>query len=181
MALGLDLQTLEERVQYVNPFQVERGGILSLTTLSGVQYAVYEPNPNETTVPIGLQLHDQEEVDLYRAVPPWNWRRAYPEFTPFPYMTKGNVITNAIHPDADSGLIRVGQPFYLAPSGLITTTTRYSSRKIGTFQSNLNQYGLAVPGPLAPTLFRAAGNEAIVNPDPALVLTAGWAKVRINL
>ena len=71
MALGADQQVLDERAEYVNPFQVERGGILSLTTLSGIQYATYEPNPTSDTVPLGLMQHDQEETDLYRANAPW--------------------------------------------------------------------------------------------------------------
>lgn len=180
MALGFDQQILDERVDYVNPFQVERGGILSLATLSGIQYAVYEPNPTVDTVPLGLQQHDQEEVDLYRANAPWRTRRAYPEFTPYPYLILGTVITNAIHPDIDIAAVRSGAPAYLAASGLITTDPTY--RRVGAFDSLLNDPTIRVPGNRsAGSLIRVAGHEAIVNPDPVLVATAGWARIRIHI
>lgn len=182
MALGIDQQILDTRVDYVNPFQVERGGILSITTLSGMQYATYEPNPNNDTVPVGLMMHDQEEVDLFRAVAPWRTHRAYPEFTPYPYLTLGTVITNAIHPDIDPSSVRLGAPAYLAPSGLITSTTTFSNRRIGTFDSALNDASISVPANRnSGSFLRVAGNQAIVNPDPVLVATAGWARIRMNI
>lgn len=181
MSLAIQMQIMEKRVDYVNPFQVERGGILSLTSLSGIQYATYEPNPTENTIPLGLMMHDQEEVDLFRAVPPWFWRRAYPEFTPYPYLILGEVITNAVHPDIDPAQVLPGAPIYLAPSGLITCAPSYNSRRIGTFLSTLNDSRLQVPGTLGASSMRVAGNEAIVNPQPATVPTAGWVKIRINI
>lgn len=182
MAIGLEMQILDERADYVNPFHVEKGGILSLTTLSGIQYAVYESNPTEDTVPLGMMLHDQEEADLYRAVPPWHWRRAFPEYTPFPYLILGEVITNAVHPHADPNLILPGAPAYLAPSGLITVSPTYNSRRIGTFQSTLNDSSLQVPGlTRGPSELRVGGNEAIVNPEPVIVPTAGWVRIRVHI
>jgi len=179
--LGFDQQVFDMRAQYVNPFQVERGGILSLTTLSGIQYATYEPNPNENTVPIGLMMHDQEEVDLYRALAPWRTRRAYPEYTPYPYLILGVVITNAIHPDIDPSTVLPGAPAYLAPSGTITTTTTYSSRQLGRFDSLLNDPTISVPGNKTASLMRVAGNMAISNPQPVNIPTAGWARIRIHI
>lgn len=180
MALGADQQILDERVEYVNPFQVERGGILSLTTLSGIQYATYEPNPTADTVPLGLMQHDQEETDLYRANAPWTLRRAFPEFTAYPYLTLGTVITNAIHPDVDAAAVRSGAPAYLGASGMITTDPAF--RRVGTFDSILNDPSINVPGKReAGSLFRVAGLELIVNPEPVLVATAGWARIRIKV
>ena len=183
MALGIEMQLVSERAEYVNPFQVERGGILSLTTLSGIQYATYEPNPNANTVPLGLMLHDQEEVDLFRAVAPWHTRRAYPEFTPYPYLIRGEVTTNAVHPDIDPSFVRPGAPAYLAPSGLITCVDSYNSKRIGTFLSSLNDSTLNIsPLYLADSSsIRVAGNQAIVNPDPVRVTTAGWVRIRIDI
>ena len=181
MALGFHQQIIDERAEYVNPFQVERGGILSLTTLSGIQYATYEPNPTENTVPLGVMQHNQEEVDLYRALAPWRTSRTYPEFTPFPYLILGEIDTNAIHPDADPAAIRPGAPCYLAPSGLITVAPTYNSRQIGTFQSLLNDPRLQIPASLGASQIRVAGNEAIVNPEPVIIPTAGWARIRINI
>jgi len=181
MAIGLQMQILDKRVDYVNPFEVEKGGILSLTTLSGIQYATYEVNPTSETIPLGLMMHDQEEVDLFRAVAPWHWRRAYPAFTPYPYLILGEVITNAVHPDVDSSTIRHGAPAYLAPSGLVTSATTWSSKRIGTFHSTLNDSTLGVPALLGPSLLRVAGNEAIVNPEPVLVNTAGWVRISIQI
>lgn len=181
MALGIEMQIMDRRANYVNPFQVERGGILSLTTLSGIQYAVYEPNPTQNTVPLGLMMHDQEEVDLFRAVAPWLTHNAYPEFTPYPYLIRGDVITNAVHPHIDPSQVRPGAPIYLAPSGLITCAPTYNSRRIGTFLSSLNDSRLRVPATLGPSAMRVAGNEAIINPQPVTIPTAGWSKVRINI
>lgn len=182
MALGFDQQIFDTRAQYVNPFQVERGGILSLETLSGIQYATYVANPNQDTVPIGLMQHDQEEVDLYRALAPWRVRRAYPEFTPYPYLILGTVVTNAVHPDIDPATVRPGAAAYLAPSGLITSVTTWSSRRIGTFDSQLNDPGVRVPANRDTTsVMRVAGNQAISNPDPVLVPTAGWVRINIKI
>lgn len=181
MAIASEQQILDERADYVNPFQVERGGILSLTTLSGIQYVTYEPNPTQDTIPIGLQQHDQEEVDLFRAVAPWRTRRAYPEFTPFPYAIQGTLIVNSIHPDADPALIMPGAPFYLGPSGTITTSSSFNSRKLGVFDSALNCPSLRVPGGLGQSTLRVAGNAAIVNPDSVYIQTAGWARIRLHI
>ena len=180
MALGFDQQILDTRAEFVNPFQVERGGILSMETLSGVQYATYVASPTVDTVPVGLSAHDQESVDIYRANPPWRTRRAYPEFTAFPYIIQGTVITNAIHPDVDTSKVRTGGPAYLGASGLITTDATF--RRIGSFDSLLNDSTIRVPGGSdVGNSIRVAGNDAIVNPDPVLVTTAGWARVRVHI
>lgn len=182
MALGVDGQILDTRADYVNPFQVERGGILSLTTLSGIQYATYAPNPTADTIPLGLMMHDQEEVDLYRALAPWRVRRAYPEFTPYPYLILGTVVTNAVHPDIDPSTVLPGAAAYLAPSGLVTSSTAFGGRRIGTFASLLNSTSLRVPGtPNIGSSIRVAGHQAIVNPDPVLVSTAGWVKLNVAI
>ncbi len=181
MALGIDQQILDQRVDYVVPFETERGGVLSLTTLSGVQYATYEPNPNNDTIPLGIQQYDFEEVDLYRANAPWSTRRAYPAFTPVPYITLGTIVTNAIHPDIDPSTVVPGAPVYLAPSGLITSVTTFSNRRIGRFDSALNDASVSIPARRnSGSFLRVAGHQAIVNPDPVLVATAGWARIRIR-
>ena len=182
MPLGFDQQILDTRRDYVNPFQVERGGILSLTTLSGIQFVTYEPNPTENTIPIGLMMHDQEEVDLYRALAPWTVRRAYPEFTPYPYLILGTVVTNAVHPHIDPACVRPGAAAFLAPSGLITCVPTYNSRRIGTFDSTLNDPSVRVPANRdSGSFIRVAGNEAIVNREPVLIATAGWVRIHIHI
>ena len=178
--LGFDQQILDTRIDYVNPFQVERGGILSITSLSGIDYATYEPNPTVNTVPIGLMMHDQEEVDLFRALAPWTMARRYPEFTPYPYLILGTVVTNAVHPDIDTAAIRSGAAAYLGSSGLITTDPAF--RRVGTFDSLLNDPSVRIPARRnSGSFLRVAGNEAIVNPDPVLVATAGWVRIRIHI
>jgi hypothetical protein len=173
-------ETMEVRADYVQPFHTEGGGILSLTTLSGVQHAVYESNPTVNTVPLGMQQHSQEAVDLYRAMAPWKTSRRYPPYTPYPYLILGNVVTNAIHPDVNASDVFPGVPAYLAASGLITTDSTF--RRIGTFDSALNDTTIGVPASsLGASRLRVGGNEAIVNPDPVFVATAGWARVRIHI
>lgn len=180
MALGLDMEIADQRCCYVNPFHCERGGILSITTLSGIQYATYVDNPTENTVPVGMMQHDQEAVDLFRTNAPWNTHRAYPAYTHYPYLTLGTVVTNAVHPHIDPNSVFPGAPAYLAPSGLITCAPTYNSRQIGTFMSRLNQPSLRVPL-LGPSVMRVGGNEKIVNPERVLVPTAGWVQIRINI
>ncbi len=180
MALGMDMQLIDKRCQFVNPFHCERGGILSLTTLSGIQCATYLDNPTSTTVPLGLMLHDQEEVDLFRANVPWATHRAYPPFTNYPYLIHGSVVTNAVHPAIDPNCVIPGAPAYLAPSGLITCAPTYNPRVIGTFLSTLNQSDLRVPS-LGPSILRVGGNEKIVNPERVLVPTAGWVRISISI
>lgn len=180
MGLALDMQIADKRCEYVNPFHCERGGILSLTTLSGIQYATYVSNPTENTVPLGLMMHDQEAVDLYRANAPWSTHRAYPPYTNYPYLILGTVITNATHPDIDPNCVIPGAPAYLAPSGLITCVPTYNARKIGTFMSRLNQSNLRVPV-LGPSFMRVGGDEKIVNPIRVMVNTAGWVRINIHI
>lgn len=181
MGLGLDMQIADKRCQFVNPFHCERGGILSLTTLSGIQYATYVSNPTEATIPLGLMMHDQEAVDLYRANAPWVTHRAYPPYTNHPYLILGSVVTNAVHPAADPAAIMPGAPAYLAPSGLITVSPTYCSRRIGTFMSTLNQADLRVPGVLGASFLRVGGDEKIVNPVRVMANTAGWVKINIHI
>jgi hypothetical protein len=182
MAMGFEQDIVDTRADCVNPFEVERGGIMSLATLSGIQYAVYEPNPTANTIPVGLMMHDQEEVDLYRAVAPWRVSRRYPAFTPYPYLIQGTVITNAVHPDIDPACVRSGAPAYLAPSGLITCVPTYNPRRIGTFRSTLNDSTVLAPTASSTgSVLRVAGNQAIVNPDPVLVNTAGWVRITIHI
>jgi hypothetical protein len=177
MALMPLRQTNRQAVDFVTPFHIERGGILSLTTLSGVQYAVYEMNPSSSTVPLGLMQYDTEEVDLYRANAPWKHRNAFPELTPLPYIIEGNIITNAI--DSTVTNVTIGQPAYLAPSGMITNSTKYGTSRVGTFMSVLNAEELGVIH--LPTQIRVAGNQAIVDPDPVFARSAGWCKISINI
>jgi len=178
----LERQTMDTRCDYVNPFHTEGGGILSLTTLSGIQYATYESSPTQDTIPLGMQQHSQEEVDLFRAVAPWNTHRAYPEFTAFPYLILGVVVTNAVHPDIDPSTVLPGAPAYLASSGLITSATTWSSRRIGTFDSVLNDATIGVPGgTLGASQLRVGGDQKIVDPEPVNVPTAGWVRIRINI
>jgi hypothetical protein len=180
MGLSIEMQINDMRRDYVNPFHCERGGMLSIITLSGIKYASYAGTVNENTIPVGLALHDQEEVDLFRAVAPWRTHRAYPEYSAYPYLIYGSVITNAVHPHIDPDAVMPGAPAFLAPSGLITCAPTYNSRQIGTFLSFLNQPGLPVPS-LGPSVLRVGGNEKIVNPERVLVPTAGWIKINIHI
>jgi hypothetical protein len=177
MALKGLRRTQFQSLNHVTPFAIERGGILSLSTLSGVKYAVYEFNPTAFTVPLGMMQFDTEEVDLYRAIPPWRSRSAYPPFTPLPYITQGTVITNAI--DSKVTSIIMNTPAYLAPSGLITNSIEYNTRQIGRFASILNAPELGVI--TLPTQIRVAGDGAIVLENNVYARTAGWCKIHLDI
>ncbi len=177
MALKPLRQTQFQALNHVTPFAQERGGVLSLATLSGIEYAVYEFNPTSTTIPLGVMQHDTEQVDLYRAIPPWRSHSTYAPFTPVPYIVKGSIITNAI--DSKVTSITMNDPAFLAPSGLITNSTEYGTAQIGRFTSTLNAPELGVI--TLPTQLRVAGDGAIVLADNVFARTAGWAKLALNI
>jgi len=177
MALLPWRHTNRQAADYTVPFQIERGGILSLTTLSGVEYAVYEMNPTATTIPVGLMQYDTTDVDLVRALPPWRYSNSFSEMTCLPYVTEGHFITNAI--DSTVTSIAINDLAYLAPSGMLTNSTKYGTKSVGRFLSVLNAEELgAIP---LPTQVRVAGNDSIGDPDPVFARSAGWAKIMVQL
>lgn len=177
MGLLSQRETAFTSIEYIIPFQQERGGILSLTTLSGVPYAVYEYNPTASTIPLGIMQFDTTQVDLYRQIPPWRSRNEYPPFVPQPYITRGTVITNAIHPDVTS--INLYDTAYLAPSGLITNSAAFGTRSIGKFLSPLNYS--QVGAHQGSSQLRVGGDNRPVDPRNIIVSTAGWAKVQVSI
>jgi hypothetical protein len=177
MGLLPQRETAFTSLEYNIPFQQERGGVLSLATLSGIQYAVYEFEPSADTVPLGIMQFDTSEVDLYRQIPPWRSRNEYPPFVPQAYITRGVVVTNAIHPDVTE--INLYDRAYIAPSGLITNSTVFGTREIGVFMSPLNYEQLGAPQ--GASQLRVGGDNRPVNPENIIVPTAGWAKLRVSL
>lgn len=176
MALKPERNTRVVNKMYTTPFQTERGGFLSLVTLSGMQYVIYDPFPNSQSIPIGIQEYDFEEVDLVRAIAPWRTRNAYPPFSICSAIQEGVVITNFIHPSVAS--ITPGDIAYLAESGLITNVPDFGGKRVGRFMSSLNAPDLGVIGPGA---VRVGGRESIVNPSRVMIPTAGWARLYIQV
>lgn len=179
MALAPQIQIIRTSCLYTDFLETERGGILSLIQASGTYYATYQQEVNNDSVPLGVKLYDNEEVNYFCGIIPWRTRNAFPANTRLPYLTQGIVITNAIHPTIDPQSVMIGAPAYLAHSGLITNVTTFSNKRVGTFDSILNDSSLGIIGGVSS--FRAAGNFAIRNPQPAIIPTAGWCRIRIKI
>jgi hypothetical protein len=135
MALRAERQEYQRNCDFIMPFHCERGGIVSVTSLSGISYATYNPQVNASTLPLGILLYDYEEVLPAIAIIPSRTRRAYPEFSPANILLKGTVITNFVAPEV--GAITPGTFAFLAPSGLITPSEQYGGVRVGKFMSAL--------------------------------------------
>ena len=160
MAIAIERQIFNENNYYVTPIEMESGGVLSIATSGGINYAMYEVFPTINTVPLGIQKYNIENHCFSKYVP----------FMTLPYIVFGEIITNAIHIDVTN--IIPGEPAYLAPYGTITNSIIFSTRRIGTFLSYLNDERLRVPGTLGPSQLMV--NKKNIN-------TAGWAKLRVQI
>jgi hypothetical protein len=161
----------------------ERGGILTIGSVSGLTIAQYAVDPAEA-VPIGVQYNDVEYRDSSRQ--PFVY--GIPREVEVPYgivgiATDGDYITDWIQA---SGTIINGDRAYVGPSGLITNNASLGGYQIGYFL-----------GPLTPdphvVIFSGKGfhrekmdpdtKRVVQENDPAnrvFVLSDGFIKVRLN-
>lgn len=159
----------------------ERGGILSMATVSGVQVLQYAVEPSGAR-PLGVQLNEVEHLNFARQYYP-RLRRTDQPGAIVGVGTQGDFETDWLHLVGD---IQSGTPAYLGPSGTVTDDASLGSVRIGKFLSTLRSdphqvvymgfgFTTSYMDPITKTV--------VVENDPAnrvLVGTPGFAVVRID-
>ena len=176
---------------FPHPRTSERGGILTLTSYSGIYYADYTVNPSGLSV-LGIKLDDHEWIEDDRQENPARLRRVERYFGNTRAVVCGSVITDWVHPDYASSIVP-GDTAYPGPSGTIINTSDYCSNKIGIFLSKVNSefYGLNHHESYT-VLMEGAGLEYTwmepythivqhINQSKTFVPIGGWVKLRIDL
>lgn len=183
MSLKPDRQVETINLTYPTFNTSERGGILSLATVSGIQIVEYAREPSGA-IPIGIQQNDVEHIDCSRQVHP----RALGRQVDFSLSLVGAATDGQFTTDwiSITGTLKPGQQAYVGPSGTITNDSTLGGTRIGTFLSTLT------PDPHV-VVFAGLGwsrvqidtntKKQFTENDPAdriLVTTPGFAKIRIR-
>ena len=159
----------------------ERGGILSITNVSGIDMMSYAINPSGVK-PLGIQLNDIENINLSREYHPI-LRRTDEPFENVGVGTDGDFLTDWLH---ISGIINIGTPAYVGPSGTITNISSLGGVQIGHFLSQVKSdpHVVYFSGLGFSTAIMDPRTKKIVienNPeDQQRVITPGYAKIRIK-
>lgn len=159
----------------------ERGGILSMVTVSGIDVLQYVVNPSGAR-PLGVQLNDIEYIDLTRQYFP-TLRRTDQPMTTVGVGTQGDFETDWLYL---VGVIRPGTPAYLGPSGTVTDDASLGGVCLGKFISPLRQthHQVVYAGLGFTTSYMDPFTRQIVvenNPaDRILIDTPGFATIRID-
>jgi len=162
---------------WINPFETERGGFVSLMHISGIYYATYDPDPSNQTVCLGVQQYNFDNYDLSIETPRFLLNNTFPPFSSNHVIREGTVITNYIHPSV--GFITPGSFAYLAPSGLVTAAPVFTNVRVGRFESSLNSSELGAN--LGTSAVRVGGSTDRNNYGPIYIPTAGWARIHVQM
>ena len=169
----------------------ERGGVLTLTTISGVPYAEYSINPSGLSV-LGIKLDDHEWIEDLRQSDPTRIRRVKEYFSTTRALVEGDIITDWVHPDYANS-IKPGDFAYPGPSGTIINTTDYSTVRVGIFMStvgavhyNLNHhdsYTVLLDGGGLVYTWQDPYDHIVktINAVQIFVPIGGWVKLRVSL
>ena len=168
----------------------ERGGVLTLSTVSGIDYADYSINPSGKLC-LGIKLNDHEWIEDDRQNDQSKYRRVESMYGPAKIALEGDVITDWVHPDY-SASIKTGDVAYVGPSGTLINSNDYNSDIVGMFQSKVNSshYGLNHHDSYL-VLFEGGGlTYTWMDPDTHEVTTinatqtripiGGWVRLRIK-
>lgn len=159
----------------------ERGGILSMVSISGLDVVQYVKDPSGTR-PLGIQLNDVENLNFSREYYP-RLRRTDQSLGIVGVGTQGDFETDWLHL---IGVIKPGTLAYVGPSGTITDDASLGGPRIGKFLSTLKSdpHTLVYEGLGFSTSFMDPFTKKIVienNPlDRVFVITPGFAKIRID-
>lgn len=183
MSLRGDRQVEALTLTYPTFNTSERGGILSLGSVSGIQIAEYARSASGA-IPVGIQQNDVEHIDTSRQVHPRLLGRQVDfSLSLVGAATDGEFVTDWI---AITGTLMPGQKAYVGASGTITNDGTLGGVRIGTFLSMLE------PDPHTVTFagkgwsrkqMDPATKRVFIENDPAnriLVITPGFAKVRVG-
>lgn len=183
MSLRPDRQIEALNITYPTFNTSERGGILSLGSVSGIQIAEYAHTASGA-IPVGIQHNDVEHLDVSRQVHPrLSGRDVAEPLDLVGAITDGTVTTDWL---CITGTLMPGQKAYVGPSGTITNDSSHGGARIGTFISILeaDPHTVTFAGkgwsrkqmdPVTKTIF-IENNPS----DKILVITPGFAKVRIG-
>jgi hypothetical protein len=168
---------------YSHPHSSERGGALTINSVSGIEYADYSANPNGLAV-LGIKLNDHWYIEEDRMPPPDRIRRVETWYGIARALYAGEVTTDWVHPDyADS--ITVGDVAYVGPSGLLVNDQVYGGGRIGQFTSNVgphDSYVVQYNGlGLKYTWMNPQTKEVeSINATNTMLSVGGWVKLRID-
>jgi hypothetical protein len=111
----------------------ERGGILSMVSISGARLVEYTRNPANGK-PLGIQMNDIEWVNYGFQTPPQIRREVGVPGELVGVGINGEFETDWIYL---SGQIFPGSQAYVGPSGMITNIPDFGGHRIGYFRSEL--------------------------------------------
>lgn len=179
-------QTEQVNIDFICPWTQERGGCLSIVSVSGIDIAEYAHNPSGL-FPMGIQLNDIEWMNLARQ---YHRTFSHPAATTdvpcgtVGICTQGDFITDWIHL---VGTVMPGDAAYAGPSGTFTNSATQGGNKIGKF------IGVLKADPHTVT-FRGLGfSRQFVDPcdkkikwennpvDSILIATPGYIKIRVDI
>jgi len=178
-------QTEQVNIDFITPFTQERGGCLSLGSLSGMTIVQYAYDPTDV-IPFGIQLNDVEWMNLGR-----QYHRTYRGngvMTDVPCSIvgvgiEGDWITDWLH---IVGELMPGMDAYVGPSGTFTNDPSFGTLKIGEFRSVLkaDPHIVVMRGLGFSREYMDPCTKEIVwenNPaDQVKVITPGYAKIRVK-
>jgi hypothetical protein len=169
-------------VDYITLNTMERGGIMSLGSASGMTIAEYALVASGA-IPLGLAYNDVENLDRSREYDPRRLREVEVPLGIVGIATQGDYETDWIHA---VGTIKIGDAAYVGPSGMLTNDSGFAGFRVGTFISALKPNRHLV-------LFKGNGfHREKVDPDTKLpvqendpanrvwLVSNGFIKVRIT-
>lgn len=177
-------QTEQVNIDFICPWTQERGGCLSLGSVSGMTVAQYAASASGV-FPMGIQLNDIEYMNL--AMQPHRTFLGYTTDMPCGIVgiaVQGDFLTDWLYL---VGPIFPGDNAYVGPSGTFTNSSSFGSHKIGEFRSGLIVDSHTVT-------FRGLGfSRQYMDPLTKIVIwennpadrihigTPGFAKIRVNI
>ena len=186
MGLRPERQERLINTEYPHPLTSERGGVLTVNSISGICYADYSADPSGLAV-LGIKLNDHWYVESDRMPPPDRIRRVVAWDGEAWALYAGEVTTDWVHPDYTSS-IQVGDTAYAGPSGLLVNDQTYGGNKVGKFISNVggpsthDSYVVQYYGLGTKYTWMNPQTKAIesVNASQTFLSVGGWVKLRID-
>lgn len=183
MSLRPSRQTQQVNIDFPCPWTQERGGALTWTQASGIDFVQYSFDPSGVHF-AGLQLNDIENVNFTRQPFQQYIRDTDIPFTRVGLGTQGDFITDWIYP---VGTINQGDLAYVGPSGMITNSSSFGGEVVGKF------LGILEPNRHLVTLRGLGFSRQYIDPvtkvltwennpaDRLLLVSDGYIKVRIDM
>lgn len=177
---------------FCHPRTSERGGVLTVATISGVEYADYSADPSGLAV-LGIKANDHEYIECDRQSRDYGQDRRVNQMDGIAYMiTGGDVITDWVHPDYANS-ISAGDTAYAGPSGLLVNDESFAGKKVGKFLSSVGATQFNLQRHDSNVVLYEGGGLSYTWTDPqtkqvenvnsvqVVLYVAGWVKLRIDL